>query len=128
MLAQVRIEYSYNVSKKDKNCHLFTERNTKLVYHTKASISGEVLLHTPLQKISYLSVSLNIYLIFFNIEGEAQPAIMGDVLHLNIKLHFFLPADIAIVNNGIFCMLQSESLWAMKQPNKQSHLYEKVKI
>lgn len=69
-----------------------------------------------------------IYLIFLDIEGKAQPAITGDVLHLNIKLHLFLPADVAVVNNGIFCVLQSESLWAMKQPHKQPHLYEKVKI
>lgn len=102
--------------------------NTKLVYHTKASISGQVLLYKPLQKISYLPVSLNIYLIFLDIEGKAQPAITGDVLHLNIKFHLFLPADVAVVNNGIFCVLQSESLWAMKQPHKQPHLYEKVKI
>lgn len=102
--------------------------NTKLVYHTKASISGQVLLYKPLQKISYLPVSLNIYLIFLNIEGKAQPAITRDVLHLNIKLHLFLPADVAVVNNGIFGVLQSESLWAMKQPHKQPHLYEKVKI
>lgn len=101
--------------------------NTKLVYHTKASISGQVLLYKPLQKISYLPVSLNIYLIFLNIEGKAQPAITRDVLHLNIKLHLFLPADVAVVNNGIFGVLQSESLWAMKQPHKQPHLYEKVK-